>query len=162
MMSKVKERLSIACPLAQAETRLKQYFAAHGSSEGDVARLPLTLPLGLMSNASIERMVTATFHRLERSGEMDPHYHIEWAPEEPGPFPLFAGDIVIGDADDYDAFSIEIRGEYKPPLAMLGAGFDMVLGNRIAHETIRTLLHDMKRFIETQYQEDEARKVTPG
>ena len=89
---------------------------------------------------------------------MTPRYAVAWAPEEPGPFPLFAGELRVENAEDYDAFWLVLRGSYEPPLGLVGAAFDAIVGSRIAAICARNLLTEIADNIETEFAADEARK----
>ena len=90
---------------------------------------------------------------------MTPRYSVAWAPEDPGPFPLFAGELRVENAEDYDAFWLVLEGSYEPPLGLVGAAFDRIAGARIAAICARNLLARIADEIETEFTEDEARKT---
>ena len=87
-------------------------------------------------------------HGSRHAGDMTPRYAVAWAPEEPGPFPLFAGELQVENAEDYDAFWLVLRGAYEPPLGLVGAAFDYIVGSRIAATCARNLLTEIAESIE--------------
>jgi len=161
-MTKMHELVAVAAPLSQAASRLDEFFRVHGSEGGDMARLTLRLALnvpGLGSPLSIERDVIATIAPAHKPEDMTPRYRVQWAPETPGPYPLFAGELRVGAADDYDAFYLILDGSYEPPLGIAGGAFDALAGKYIAQQTALDLLSNVKSFIETAFARNEAGKA---
>jgi len=160
-MSHIDHHVSVTCPLAQSGMRLKQFFREHGNRDGDTARLSLGIDVdvpGLHVPLTLERSVIATIQPHHVSGDMEPRYNVQWAPELPGPFPLFAGELVVEGGSDYDSFTLRLRGDYTPPLGFVGKTFDVALGNRIAAGTAQTLLASIRTTVERNFREDEDRK----
>ncbi len=163
-MSKLDQSVAVMCPLAQAAARLKQFFAKNGDAEGDAAKLSLQVDIdvpGLSLPLSLKRGVVATIQPHHLPADMEPRYVVKWAPEKPGPFPLFAGELLVEGRDDYDSFTLRLRGDYTPPLGALGEGFDMTVGNRIAAAAAGNLLRRICDEIVRDYQRDEAEKRRP-
>ena len=161
MATKIVQQTLVQCPPSQAASRLRRFVAAHGNPDGDTARIVLGLDaslLGLPAPLRLERSVIVTIHGDHRSGDMTPRYAVAWAPEEPGPFPLFAGELQVENAEDYDAFWLVLRGTYEPPLGLVGAAFDYIVGSRIAAICARNLLGEIADSIESEFAADEARK----
>jgi hypothetical protein len=162
-MSHLDAHVSVRCPLAQGAKRLGGLFAKNGNADGDTALLDLRVDVavpGLPSALHLEREVVATMQFRQPPGDMTPHFDVQWAPRTPGPFPLFAGRLSIEAADDYDSFTLALRGDYDPPLGLVGKGFDAAVGNTIANATALDLLERIKSRIEADFRADEARK--PG
>ncbi|GAC1307302.1 MAG: hypothetical protein NVSMB19_19960 [Vulcanimicrobiaceae bacterium] len=160
-MSHLDQRTSITCPLAQAATRLKHFFREHGNKDGDTAKLTLGINVdmaGIATPAALQRSVIVTIQPHQLPADMTPRYRVQWAPEKPGPFPLFAGELVVGGGADFDTFSLRLSGSYTPPLGLVGKGIDVAVGNRVAQSTANDLLHRIKNFIEREFEADEARK----
>lgn len=163
MTSKIAQRTLVRCTSAQAGRRLDDFFRAHGNPEGDTARLPLwieTAVPGLPTPLHLERNVVVTLQAQRIPGDMTPRYRAQWAPAEPGPFPLFAGELTVENDEDYDAFWLVLKGTYEPPLGLVGAAFDAIVGSRIAAVCARNLLASIADAIENAYAADEARKAT--
>lgn len=161
MVSHLDRAVIVACPLAQAALRLRHYFRDHGNSDGDAMKLTLGVDVPVLgSNAAVavKRGVIATIQAHHLSGDMAPRYRVQWAPEEPGPLPLFAGELLVCGDNDFDTFSLRLSGTYTPPLGVFGKGFDLAIGHRIAVATADDLLRHMKYEIERDYGVDEARK----
>lgn len=160
-MSTLDQRVIILCPLAQAAARLRQFFHGNGNAEPDTVRLVLHANVdipGVSTPGGLERAVIATIQPRHLAADMTPRYSVQWAPETPGPFPLFAGELFVDCGDDYDTFRLRLSGEYKPPLGLLGKGFDAVVGRRIAQATASDLLRRIKDLVERQFAADEERK----
>ena len=135
-MSQLEERSSVACPLAQAAMRLKYFFHEHATAEANAAKLTLGINVkvaGLPVPLTLQRSVIATIQPHHLPADMTPRYRVGWAPESPGPFPLFAGELVVESGDDYEMFTLRLSGAYTPPLGLFGKGFDVAVGNRLAH-----------------------------
>jgi hypothetical protein len=160
-MSHLEERVSVACPSAQAGLRIRNFFANHADAGAEAATLTLRLDINLpplMTPFTLQRSVLATIAPNHLTGDMTPRYRVQWAPEVPGPFPLFSGELLVGGESDYDTFSLRLSGDYTPPLGFFGKAFDLALGNRVAQATASDLLCQVRDLIERDYQEDEARK----
>jgi hypothetical protein len=160
-MSNLEQRRSVACPLAQAGMRLKHFFSLHGNRDGDVAKLTIGIDLdvpGLGVPLALRRSVLVTIQPHHLPADMDPRYMVQWAPEHPGPFPLFSGELTVESGDDYNSFLLHIAGTYTPPLGLLGQGFDAVLGNHVAQSTVAGLLQQIGGSIQLAFQADEAKK----
>ncbi len=164
-MSHMKQRITVTCPLAQGAKRLRSILAESGSADGDSAKLDLRIRVsvpGLQTPLTIERSVVATIQYDHAPGDMTPRFRVQWAPEKPGPFPLFTGELAVEAADDYDTFTLCLTGDYTPPLGIVGKGFDIAVGNHIAQATASDLLHRLRDQIERQFRADEARKPQPA
>jgi len=160
-MSHLEQRISVACPLGQAASRLTQFFTEHGNASADTAKLSLKLDLsvpGVPIPISLARSVIATIQPHRRPSDMTPRFDVQWAPEKAGPLPLFSGELVVMAHEDYRSFDLCLRGDYEPPMGIVGAGFDAAIGNRVAHATADQLLHSVRDLIEREFQSDEARK----
>jgi hypothetical protein len=163
MTSKIAQRTLVQCPSAQAAARLGDFFRAHGNPDGDTAQLPLSIEVavpGLPTPLHLERNVVVTLQAQRRPGDMTPCYHVQWASAQPGPFPLFAGELHVENDEGYDAFWLLIKGSYEPPLGLAGAAFDVIVGSRIAAVCARNLLTRIAESIETEFSAQEARKAT--
>jgi hypothetical protein len=159
-MSHLERRITINCPLAQAAARLQSFYAAHGSADGDVVRLSLQASVdvpGVPNPVVLQRAVIATIHKNHLPADMTPRYRVEWAPEVPGPFPLFGGELFV-EGDNYETFVLSLAGDYTPPLGLLGKGFDALVGKRIADATASNLLERIKSFVESEFTAGEAAK----
>jgi hypothetical protein len=160
-MSSLQVKTVVACPLAQASLRLHRYFSAHGNQAGDTARLNLhatIAPSVLPAPVKLERPVIATIQTHHEPADLTPNFRVQWAPESPGPLPLFSGEIRISGADDYNSFVLELHGGYDPPGGIAGEAFDTLFGNRVAEQTASELLAEIKAFIEEDFAKDEHAK----
>jgi len=159
-MSHLERRITIDCPLAQAAARLQSFFARNGSPDGDVVHLNLQANVdvpGVPAPVVLQRAVVATIHKNRLPADMTPRYRVEWAPEKPGPFPLFGGELFV-DGENYESFVLSLSGDYTPPLGLVGKGFDAIVGKRIAEATASNLLERIKSFVESEFTADEAAK----
>ena len=153
-MTKLVERTLVHCSVNQAAGHLARYFKARGNTDGDVARLSLRAEVpvpGSKETMRLERTAIATLVPRHAAGEMLPHYAVTWAPEHPGPYPTFTGDLAIESGDDYHSFYLVLTGNYEPPLGAFGAAFDAVVGHRIAALSARNLLAMIADSIEADF-----------
>jgi hypothetical protein len=160
-MSQLDQEVTVTCPLAQAAARLRHFFKEHGNPDGDTSKLTLRIEVnipGVPTPLTLQRAVIATIQLHHLPSDMEPRYQVQWAPEVPGPFPLFAGELVVESMDDYDSFRLRLKGAYTPPLGLVGQGFDNAMGNHVAQATAADLLHRIRDVIERDYQANEALK----
>jgi hypothetical protein len=163
MATQIFQRTLVHCPSAQSARRLANAFSDHGNQAGDTSKLLLFLNLnvpGVSAPLRVKRAVIVTLQRHPLEGDMDPRYLVQWAPAEPGPFPLFAGELRLEGDEDYDTFNLVLEGSYDPPLGLVGAGFDVIVGGHIAGICARNFLSTVADRIERAFAIDEARKVT--
>lgn len=162
MVSHLDRQVVIACPLPQAALRLQHYFRDHGNADGDTMKLQLGIDVvlpGSNTAVAVKRAVIATIQPHHLASDMTPRYRVQWAPEVPGPLPLFSGELLVCACNDFDSFSLQLAGGYTPPLGNFGEGFDRAIGHRIANATADGLLAHVKDAIEREFRADEARKV---
>jgi hypothetical protein len=160
-VSHLDQDISIRCPLAQARKRLTDFFHEFGNREGDTLKLALHIDLavpGFEAPLTVGRSVIATIQPHHLAGDMEPRYRVQWAPQTPGPFPLFSGELLVEGASDYNSFRLRLSGDYSPPLGLVGKSFDLLLGKRIAEATTSNLLHRIRDSVERAFQHDEALK----
>ncbi len=142
--------------------RLHHFFRKHGNPDADTAKLDLGLNVdipGLPVPIPLQRSVIATIRPHRLPADMTPRYRVQWAPETPGPFPLFAGELVVDAGADFDTFTLHLSGNYTPPLGLLGIGIDVAVGNRVARATANDLLHRIRDFMEQDFRADEVHKI---
>jgi hypothetical protein len=149
-MTKITSRQRVNAPLGSAKRLLLHYLSGHPGPDG-AARI--TLRAG-----GLERAAVVTLTPAHRPQDMEPRFAVHWEAEAGGPYPAFNGTLAVGGAEDYDAFSLDLDGDYEPPLGVAGKAFDMVVGHRIADATVRELLVEIQRAIEAQFQAEEAAK----
>jgi hypothetical protein len=160
-MSNLSAKVTVACPLSQADRYVRRYFRERGSDDGSVARLKLTADVSLLKNGpslAFERPAIATITPRLAPGDMLESYAVTWASDGGGPYPTFVGSLRIGAMDDYESFELILDGRYEPPLGVLGDQFDAVLGHRVAQSTALHFLHGIERAIEASFQSEEKKK----
>jgi hypothetical protein len=148
-MTDIYERRIVHRPQRDAVRYLTAFVAEHRSGDGKV-RIALHRPRSIFAvwRSSIERSVTASFYSLQSTS--DPHltYSITWAAKGAGQLPEFAGALAVERLSNADCFGLLLSGHYEPPLGMLGAVFDAVLGRRIAHGSAQSLLRSIAAGID--------------
>lgn len=103
-----------------------------------------------IGRAAIRKNVVVTFGHADEDTHFHEMWSIHWEPENGGPFPQFRGWLSVQYADG-DVAQLEIRGDYAPPLGIVGKGFDLVLGQRIAAQTCKNLLAEIGELVEERY-----------
>jgi hypothetical protein len=71
-----------------------------------------------------------------------------WTPQH-ATFPAFAGMMTV--RPHYRESYLRISGYYEPPLGVSGRLFDRMAGRRIARLTLRRLIRDLARDVESRY-----------
>jgi len=151
-MTQLNERAFVQAPYGQAPRLLKSYLESLGWHAGHPATLPLRLTaqdLGVPSDITLERDVTAKFETVEDPRHLTKPLHVTWSPTKGGPYPTFSGSLTISEDEDYGNCILTLSGAYEPPLGVVGKGFDAVIGRRIAIATARRLLEQIRNYLES-------------
>ena len=156
MATHLIQRTLVHCSSAQSARRLSDVFREFGNAAGDTAKFSLVLDLNVPGRRAV--VVTLQTHYIK--GDMEPRYGAQWASAEPGPFPLFAGELRCEGDESYNLFNLVLDGFYEPPLGLIGAGFDAIVGTRIAAICARNLLSTIAEHIENAFAIDEAAKAS--
>lgn len=120
-------------------------------------RMPLSVALAPLPGA-LEKNVLVWYERSTDPMHFDEPWTVRWTPEGGGPYPDFCGQLTVRADDTYRTASLELRGEYLPPLGAVGRGFDIVAGSKIASSTVRRILDNIAREMEERFLAEEARK----
>lgn len=151
-MSTLVEKIYAQCALNQAPEYVERFFASH-------ERLQLRAPISIAGiRTELEKPVDFTLSPAKTGSDMIPTFELRWEPDGGGPYPSFDGTVSIEADDDYSRCAIALRGSYEPPLGNAGKTFDAAMGQRIARATARTLLAEIRDYIEAAYQETEREK----
>jgi hypothetical protein len=150
-MSNVRETLNVRCPFHEIIHHAERYFSVHrrGQSPGmfnlnvDMSRV------GLPGNVQARHDVHVRYKVSKAEGKPDTIL-LTWDPDDRF-VPTFNGTIA-GARLERGETALTLEGEYDAPFGVAGAVFDAVLGRRIASVTAKSLLQDMKEFIEPDYQ----------
>jgi hypothetical protein len=146
-MTRLREHVPIARSAGDTRSRLEAYLSALRGKDG-VARMRLRVPLvtdGMQLSLDREVCVEAERTRDDNRNDL---LRISWKPEGTVVFPVFAGRLVVWSEDDPKIAFIELDGSYEPPFGAAGQAFDAVIGHRIAQQTARQLLNDLKTALE--------------
>ncbi|MBV9056250.1 MAG: hypothetical protein JO078_08580 [Candidatus Eremiobacteraeota bacterium] len=150
-MSELKETIKVKCPRHYVMHHAERYFSVH---RRDVAPGTIALKVDLSSlklpGATQARHDVRVQHQLVGKGGEPDALSLSWDPEDKT-VPRFAGMLESAQADAGNSILI-LEGAYEPPFALVGAAFDAVVGKRIASATLRSLLEDMREFIEKDFQ----------
>ncbi|MBV8198539.1 MAG: hypothetical protein JO263_10415 [Candidatus Eremiobacteraeota bacterium] len=149
-MSKIKETIEVKCPRFYALHHAERFFSVHRRGvTPDTVSLRVDFAKLKLPGASEARHDVAVRHQLWGEPGKDQALNISWDPHD-ATVPSFSGTLRAAERDGGSTLTLD--GEYKPPLGVAGAAFDLVAGRRIASATIRTLLEEMKEFIESDFQ----------
>jgi hypothetical protein len=154
MPSGVAETYLVHCPYARAREQLRAAIETAGP-DAAIKRLTLALPIG---GATIERRVRVNYEHGTDPMHFDEPWRVRWTPEEGGPYPDFEGELTVRADETYEGAILELRGQYTPPLGIVGKAFDALAGSKIAATTTRGLLASLAARIEAQYRSEEAAK----
>ncbi len=146
-MTQLRDHVAVARSVDDAQSRLDAYLASLRGQDG-IARMRLRVPLASDGvQLSLDREVCVEAARA-RDDNLNDLIRISWKPEGSVVFPIFEGTLVVWGEDDPKASFIEIDGRYTPPFGAAGQMFDAVIGHRIAQQTARELLNDLKAAVE--------------
>jgi len=160
MISHLKQKTLVACPLAQSKNRVTQFMKDNGCASGSSLRIPLGFDLmapGGDAKMRIDHVVALDLVIASRVSDLEARFEVEWKSNDGGPYPAFHGELVI-ENEDYTSFWLILEGTYEPPFGVAGSTFDAILGKRIAAQSARELLARMASSIEAGFQADEAAK----
>jgi hypothetical protein len=152
-MSDLLQRLYVGCPVSRATDRLNGFFrerAGDGAWEAGkpirvALRAPISLP-SLRTNLILQHDVIATLRHLPQTWGND-CFDVGWEPSGGG-FPRFSGTLSLENNEEFDSFTLMLKGSYDPPVGPSGQAFDAALGHRIAIATARDLLSRIRDEIE--------------
>lgn len=147
--ARVRDRVSVACPIAEADSRLDAFFAGNRGHDG-ITHLALRVPLGgivASSGLALDHEVAVTARRTRDDQNLNDLIRIGWKPEGGGPYPSFEGTLVTWAEDDASRTFVELDGTYAPPLGAGGEAFNAAIGRAIAQSTAHALLRDIARAI---------------
>lgn len=142
-MSALHQQRSLRLPYRAAREALHAKLAPLAASARS-ARIELRAPLVAVKAT---HDVEAVFELSEDPLRFDEVWKVCWHPYGGGPYPDFEGTLAIRSRDG-GRCTLELDGNYEPPLGQFGRVFDAVLGARIASATARELLADLAEEIE--------------
>jgi hypothetical protein len=152
-MTHVFERTFLTCPYARARDYLRGALEPAAQD-----RLTHVFPLsGPLPGATIGKNVLVRYERGRDPMHFDEPWRVLWTPEESGPYPDFAGELIVRADEAHPGAVLELHGDYAPPLGAVGRAFDMVLGAKIASATARALLAQIRAQLDARYEEEELR-----
>lgn len=145
-MSEIHESRDILCPFEDVPLAAEHFLTTLPLKNGKrVIDLHVTIAdLSISRKADLELTCTRAFSAFKIM-------EIAWQPHDGGPYPLFHGTLSVEEIDGL--FSrLDLDGTYEPPLGLAGLAFDAVLGHRLAIETARQFLGDVKLGFELAFQ----------
>ncbi len=158
-MSVVRERVYIEAPYVQAVGAFERRLGLEvGRADG---RCVLALVALVAEGRELARDVTAATKRLDGAANFTSRYGIAWPAGRTArgfPTPGFEGTITLRAGEDYDECALELDGRYEPPGGAAGKLFDDVVGRRIAHATLGSLLDGVRADLRTAHEHMETAK----
>ncbi len=149
-MSSIKESVEVECPTHYVMQHALRFFTVR---RRDVAPGTISLRVDLsnlsLPGSSQARHTVSVRHDLVAEPGTPGVLELSWDPED-RTVPSFKGTLRCEGGDGRSVLALE--GEYKPPLGVAGAVFDLVVGRRIASATLGSLLADIKAFVEADFQ----------
>ena len=150
-MSKVKEETSVDCPRHEIMYYAERFFTVHrrGREDGVFTLSADSEDLQLPGRVQARHDVKVAFE-IDKDHENQPRaITLAWDPNDKI-MPKFAG-VLHPERSDGAQSTLILEGQYTPPFGVVGAAFDVVLGQRVARATAASLLRDIKAFIESNY-----------
>ena len=138
MTSRLEAQIAVGCPFDQAAKRLDRFFR-------------------FASPVALVHAVDATIHVAKRARDVEPRYRIEWMTKDPGPFPMFSGELRVEGHGDRRSFTLVVKGEYEPAFQIVGESFDPAIGEDVASAIAIDLLRQIRSSVERDVLADEAR-----
>ncbi|MDB5072036.1 MAG: hypothetical protein JWM87_3147 [Candidatus Eremiobacteraeota bacterium] len=160
-MTVVHERVFIESPYVQAVGAFERRLGLEHDRDEGRAVLALVAPLG--EGREVARDVTATTKRLPGTANFTSRYGIAWSAGQTShgiPTPGFEGTITLRAGEDYDECQLELDGRYEAPGGVAGKLFDDVVGRRIAHATLGSLLDGVRHELHAAHEQVEAGKTS--
>jgi hypothetical protein len=148
-MADICERRVVRRSERDASHCLAAFIGQRRNRDGTV-HIALRLPFRMFATrkSPIQRRVIATFYPIHSLGDEHSTYSVSWSAEGGGPFPEFAGALAVENLPRDDCFGLILSGHYEPPMGKIGAMFDAILGNRIAHGSTQELLRSIAAHVE--------------
>jgi hypothetical protein len=159
-MSELVRTVHVLCPVSQAKMHLDSYFDGHthdlpnGEKSTDIM---LKAP-GFPGGATLQRNVDVKIERHKHPVDAFDTISVEWAVPGVNFYPKFHGTLNVEGSDDYNSFTLALRGAYNPPGGLVGEVFDIAVGHRIAEATADHLLNEIRDSIERDFHKVEAGK----
>jgi hypothetical protein len=159
-MTKMLERLPTACPYNLAHEFLAAIVRPFADS-GKVQTIELDAPVDLHDKhlARLVKLVDVEYSRGNDPMHFDQVWIVRWKPHGGGPYPNFLGELTARADEVYTSCILELTGSYEPPMGVLGAAFDAIVGSRLATATAQDLLKKIGNQLIEMYRENEASKV---
>jgi hypothetical protein len=139
---------------------MEVFMKDNGSANGSLLHTPFGFCLTAHpsdATLGIQHEVTLSLVISSRISTLEARWNVEWKSSDGGPYPEFAGNLVL-ENDDYKTFWLVLEGTYEPPFGIVGSAFDLLIGNRIASQSARELLARIASSMEAGFQTDEAEK----
>jgi hypothetical protein len=158
-MATIHERIFIEAPYTQAVGAFERRLGLPPGVEHGTCTLTLVVPAP--AGREVARVVTAATTRVPGTANYTSRYVISWKSGiiERIPTPGFLGTLTLGAGETYRETMLELTGTYDPPGGIVGDFFDGVVGCRIAHASMNSLLDEVGRALHRDHESIEAAKV---
>ena len=150
-MSKLQEHVDIACPFHYLIHHVQRYFTVHrrGRTPGSFTLTLDVAKIGLPAKVQAQHEVRMQY-AVRKDAQHGEVIALSWDPDDRF-MPTFEGEL-HGEQRPPGGSKLVLAGSYNAPMGPVGAVFDALLGKRIAAATAATLLHDVKQFVESDYE----------
>ena len=155
-MATIHQQLTLHCPYALAKIYLERHLGPIADASQPTI-LTLSAPLtGRGPQPAVNVELRASLAHVP--GETGQVWTITWQSPKHDAFPVFSGTVAAREGESRHSCRLEIIGDYTPPLGIVGAAFDAVLGHRIANATAAELLRSLGATIESAFELEERTK----
>lgn len=150
-MTKLNETIEVDCPVHNIMHHAERYFTVHrrGAIPGKISLTVDLSQLNLPGTAQARHEVRVEHELVQKPGEPEA-LALAWDPDD-RTVPHFSG-VLHAVRKEGGGSLLTLSGGYDPPMGVAGAAFDAIVGRRIAVATVRSLLEDVKQFIESDFQ----------
>jgi hypothetical protein len=150
-MATLTERIDVRCPHHFLIHHTERYFTVHrrGQTPGTFGLTVDMSRVGLPGKVQARHDVHVRY-KISKDAAGHDTIDLTWDPDDRF-VPSFTGSL-SGIRTDDGMSDLTLEGTYEAPFGAIGAVFDAVLGRRIAAATAQAVLHDIKQFVEADYQ----------
>lgn len=111
-----------------------------GALKVEIGGLQVSSPVDIEVGAPVEDDLGPSHSRQLR-------LPIRWkAAEHPGLFPVMQAELWVYPLTGTET-QLDFRGEYDPPLGVVGAAIDAAVGHRIAEASVNRLIAELARYL---------------
>ena len=149
-MTNISEAVYVDCPPERAKAYLLKHFEnPDQNAERATIRLSASIGAAAGTHVTVARDAIATLAPAPGGNGLEYRVRIEWTPTTKEPLPKFNGVFHVQWDEEYGRCRLVLEGSYEPPLGLIGKAFDAAVGHKIAQDTARSLLEQLRTEIES-------------